>query len=306
VLHSAIGPVQDSIPITGTLDVQTSGTGVWLTSDYGSEILSGMGAGGGDFLMYYNKPSVTLETYAPNAGIFLASADAAAGESNFTVNMHGAGDTTFLDAADPAPSVSYLTVNMQAAGQTTTLDQTPKNVLTVVNVDQPATNASVALWGNFGPVIIDGDSTTAVTIGYPLSSTGTITSGIEANVTVEGAASLVVNDTGSFLPTGAVTLTPSTISGHGLFSNDGVTVNYGGVTRTLVTWNSTSGIQFVSENWIRPLQSARAAAVKVAPTRQVKLALEHLDLQLAPKLGLHPASNATVDVLAAPGELVDR
>ncbi len=205
-LHSCITLVGDSIPITGNLDVQTSGTSVQLNS-YGpgySQYLSGMGVGGGDYLAYSNKPTVTLETYAPNAGVFLDAPDAAVGESNFMVNMH-------------------------AAGENTTIDSTPKNVQTVVNVDPPDANATVALWGNFGPVIIDGDSTTAVAVGFPLNSTGPITQGIEADVWVEGASSLVVNDHGNVTTAENVTVTDQSISGSGLFGNSGVTLYYGGV-----------------------------------------------------------------------------
>jgi hypothetical protein len=70
-------------------------------------------------------------------------------------------------------------------------------------------------------------------------------------------ASLVVSDTGS-LVLGTVTLTPSTITGPGLFGiyslfgNSGVSVSYSNVGRTLVTWDSPSGIEFLSENWIHP------------------------------------------------------
>jgi hypothetical protein len=205
-LHSGLGVVYDYIPITGTLDVQTSGTDVQLISYYpgGQQYLSGMGFGGGDLLGFSNKPAVTLDTYATNASIFLDGADAAVGESYFTVNMH-------------------------AANETTTLDQTPKNVTTVVNVDPPATDASVAVWGNFGPVIIDGDSSTVVNIGYPLASTKIITSGIEADVTVEDAASLVVNNSGNTSTFETVKVTEQTISGSGLFGNSDVTLRYGGL-----------------------------------------------------------------------------
>src|SRR5262249_46252200 len=158
VLNSSYGGIYDGFAITGNLDVQSSGTQVQLNSYFpnGPQYFSGLSNGAGNGLYFAGKPSVTLDEFAPNASIFLDDADAAIGESYFTVNMH-------------------------AANETTTLDQTPKNVLTIVNVDQPATNASVAVWGNFGEVLIDGNSTTGVNIGYPLNSAGPITSGIEAN-----------------------------------------------------------------------------------------------------------------------------
>jgi hypothetical protein len=202
VLNSSFGGgITDDFLITGTLGVLTSATQMQLNS-YGDQYLSGLG-NGADFGLYYSgKPSVTLDAFAPNASIF-------------------------LDAPDAAPGLSYFTVNMHAAAETTTLDQTPKNVVTVVNVDPPATNAYVALWGNFGPVIIDGDSSTGVSVGYPLNSTGSITSGIEANVTVEGASYLTVNNTGNTSAFENLTVTDNTISG--LFANSAVTLEYGGI-----------------------------------------------------------------------------
>jgi hypothetical protein len=91
----------------------------------------------------------------------------------------------------------------------------------------------VNLWGNFGPVQINGNSTTGVNLGWPLSSTGTITSGIEANVGVQGASHLVIDDSGNTSTFENVKVTEHTIStnspGASLFGNDAVTLTYGGV-----------------------------------------------------------------------------
>jgi hypothetical protein len=234
----SIGGVYDSIPITGTLDIQTSGTNVQLNSyaNYGpSQQLSGMGSGGGGSLVYSNKGYVQLEDYAVNANITLKASSAAPGEQYFEVNMHGAGDTTTIAA-------------------------TPSNVITdVVTYIAPVANqATVNLEANAGPVDIGGNSTTSVTIGQLLGNGLSTTRGIQANVTVAGAESLVVIDTGS-LVLGTVTLTPSTITGPGLFfgldslfGNSGVSVSYSNVGRTLVTWDSPAGIEVLSENWIHP------------------------------------------------------
>jgi hypothetical protein len=217
------GRITDVFPITGTLDVHASGTQVQLVSygPGGGQYMSGLGNGAGSFLAYDGKPSVTLDASAPKATIFLDAPDAAVGESYFTVNMHGAGEMT-------------------------TLDQTPENVTTVVNVDPPATKAIVAVWGNFGPVIIDGDSTTAVNIGYPLASTGTITSGIEANVTVEGASSLVVNNSGNVSTFEYVTVTDQSISGSGLFGNSNVTLTYGGIPSLVIVTGQVGDLYTVA------------------------------------------------------------
>jgi hypothetical protein len=204
VLNSSFGgEIADNLPITGTLDVQTSGTQVGLNSSGPGEeqFFSGLGNGAGSGLAFSGKPSVILDTFAPNASIF-------------------------LDAPDAAPGLNSFTVNMHAAGEATTIDQTPKNVETVVIVESSATNAQVALWGNFGPVLIDGNSSTGVGVGYPLASTGTITSGIEANVTVENASYLVVNNSGNTETFEQVKVTEQTISGSGLFGNSSVTLEY--------------------------------------------------------------------------------
>jgi hypothetical protein len=218
VLSSAVASVNDSIPITGVLDVHTSGTQVQLASHGpgGDQYLSGLGNGAGSMLAYECKPAVYLETSAPNASIFLDAPDAAVGESSFTVEMH-------------------------AAAETTTLDETPKNVQTVALVDPYATKANVAVWGNFGPVFIAGNSSTGVNVGFP-SSTGPVTRGIEANVTVDGASSLVVNNIGDVSTDENVTVTEHTIGGTGLFGSPGVTLSYGGVGQIdLLTGTLTDG-----------------------------------------------------------------
>jgi hypothetical protein len=259
-LHSAIAQVWDLIPITGVLDVQTSGTAPQLTSNgpYGGQVLSGMGVGGGDNLHFAGKPAVYLETYAPNASIFLDAPDPG-GESSFTVDMH-------------------------AAGETTTLDETPKNVQTVALVEPSATKANVAVWGNFGPVFIAGNSSTGVSVGYPLNSTGTVTHGIEANVTVDGASSLVVNNIGDDSTDENVTVTDHTIGGTGLFGSPGVTLSYGGVGQIdLITGRLTDGFTVApsspnavfTSNIIISTDSLKAFQVTVVVT-----APSHLNLTL--------------------------
>jgi hypothetical protein len=198
--------VFDSLPITGTLDVPTFGAHPQLVSygPGGQNYFSGLAASGGagNYFAFSNIPTVVVDAYAANAGVFLDNPDAAVGEH-------------------------YFTVNMRYTGQTTTMNQTPKDVTTVVNSD--ASNTNAALWGNFGPVIIDGNSSTAVNIGYPFSSTGTITSGIEANVTVEGGASMIVNNSGNTKTFENVKVTEQSISGSGLFGSNNVTLQYGGI-----------------------------------------------------------------------------
>jgi hypothetical protein len=282
VLHSAIGSVYDGIPITGIFDVQTSGTSVGLTNQgyTSSQVLYGMGVGGGDYLAYSNKPDVTLDTFAPNASVFLDAPDAAVGES-------------------------YFAVNMRAAGQTTTIDETPKNVLTVANADPPATQSSVALWGNFGPVIIDGNSATAVNVGYPLNSTGPVTRGIEANVTVVSASSLVVNNSGNTSTFENVTVTDHTISGSGLFGNNNVIVSYsnvgtlildtGHVSDTYTVVGSRPGARFSSTIDIIDLCAGQFHAdVFVDSGSHLNLSLNKVQLGSAAGLTIHPGGGNVV------------
>jgi hypothetical protein len=208
-LGTGIGSVVDSIPITGTFDVQTSGTGVQLTSNAGYgpyQQLSGLGNGGGGWMEFSNKPTVTLEEYSENATVFLDTTTAAPEERNFNLNMHEADDNT-------------------------TIDMTPSNVVTNVttNFAPVANNASVTVWGNADPVIINGNSSTEVSVGYPLGNGLDTTRGIKANVSVVGASSLSLSDDGNDLSHENVKVTNYTISGSGLFGSNAVTLFYGDV-----------------------------------------------------------------------------
>lgn len=270
---NGIPKVVDEIAITGDLDVETSGTSVQLASygPGGQQYLTGLGSGGGGTLGYSGKPAVTLETFAPNASVFLDAPDAAVGESSFSVNMH-------------------------AAGATTTIDETPKNVVTTANAE--AANASVALWGNFGPVNINGNASTAVNIGYPLTSTGPVTRGIEANVTVQGASNLIIDDTGNVSTPENVTVNEFSVSGTGLFGNNAV-VDYYSVASvdlfagrladeyTVEGDGFTSGIQITDE-----FSSSFRTDVYVNPDSHLNLAMWNDTTQLA-ELFIH-----TVDLTA--------
>ncbi len=199
-LHSALTSVADFIQITGTLDVQTSGTAVWLSNlNFGTQTLTGMGFGGGDNLTYANKPTVTLETFAFEADAFLNAASPATLESNFSVIMHGVGAST-----------SILTT---ASGVTTDVTAQGKNQ--EVNVE-----------ANSSFVLIQGNSSSLVFLGHLLANGRYTTQGIQANVNVLNAQVLQMSDSGDSRPEN-VTVTDTTISGTGLFGNDAVKVFYG-------------------------------------------------------------------------------
>ena len=210
-LKSGIASVTDKIQITGTFDVQTSSSVALSGSNGSTQQLSFTGGGGGGTtLTYANKPEVFVDQSAPNAFDFLDATAAATGEQSFTVNMHAAGDNT-------------------------TIDMTPSNVVTNVsaNVAPVANNESVTVWGNGDRVVISGNSSTQVSIGFPLSNGLDTTRGIQADVWVFGASSLSLSDSGNQSTQENVMVTEYTISGSGLFGNDGVTVVYEGVAKNV-------------------------------------------------------------------------
>ncbi len=213
-LHNAIASVNDFFQITGTLDVQTSGTSVVLSGSSGvTQTLSGMGFGGGDTLTYANKPTVVLEEYAANANVLLNAAAPDALEQFFEVNLHGAGDSTVIAT-------------------------TPSRVVTDVltTVAPVANQASVYLRGNRDTVSVQGNSSTFLSVGQPLSNGEFSTKGIQSSVVVSGVGSLFLSDSGNVSTPENVTVTQSTISGTGLFGNNGATLFYFNVgTVNLVT-----------------------------------------------------------------------
>jgi hypothetical protein len=199
--------VVDEIAITGTLDVQTSGTNVVLSGVNGStQTLSGMGFGGGGTLLYQDMPTVVLETYAVNAHVQLNATASETSENLFEVNMHGANDSTTIAA-------------------------TPSNVETGVQTDvAPVPNqASVTLQASAGPVYVVGTPSTSVFMGNELSNGEYSTKGIQADVLIDGAETLQVLNNGNVSTQENVTVTPSKIFSTGLFGNNNVVLTYAGV-----------------------------------------------------------------------------
>jgi hypothetical protein len=202
---STINAFTDFLPITGTDDVQASGTNVVLGKFSGT--LTGLSTGaGGSLLNFANKPTVQLDENAANATIHLNGV-AENSQSLFEVNLHGAGDSTIIAA-------------------------TPVGVVTEVQTDiaPVANSASVILDANTGPVVVNGNSSTALRIGQQLSNGLFSTQGIQGNVTVQGAGSLSLLDNGNNSTAQNVTVTEKSVSGTGLFGNNNVVLSYGGVT----------------------------------------------------------------------------
>jgi hypothetical protein len=193
----------DSFKTTGTLDVQTHSGNLSLSGSNGvTQTLSGLSAasGAGDTLTYSNKSLVQLDVFEEGNGtLTLGATAAAAGEKTFTLQLNNSAvnDVVFIDA-------------------------TPGNVTTNVTVN--GTGSFVNLLANSGPVSVQG-------IGAPSLALGDAngTAGIQANVNVQGARQLVVDDTNNTTTQENVRVTESTISGTGLFGNSAAVVDYSNI-----------------------------------------------------------------------------
>ena len=201
-IEPGIHSVLDSIPITGNFNISTSSPGVTLNN---IQEPTGLGNGGGGSLYFNNKPNVALTDFASNASVFV-DAIAEPGEQTLRIDMAGASDTT-------------------------TLDMTPNNVQTTVRTFQDGDFVNVWGNGNAAPVTIDGfGHSTDVSVGYPLGNGLFTTSGIQANVTVNGVSSMVVSDNGNDTTNESVKVTNSSISGSGLFGNVVTSLFYNNIT----------------------------------------------------------------------------
>jgi hypothetical protein len=213
---SAITSVVDFLPITGTDDVQMSGTNVTLLNANNNEI-TGLGPGaGGSLLNFWHKPTLELDELAANA----------------TIHLNDPGHGPLPGVPDPPEPSPLLVVNLHGAGDTTIIAATPANEVTEVQtVIAPVANpASVLLEANAGPVQVNGSSSTTLRIGQQLSNGLFSTQGIQGNVTVQGAGSLSLLDNGDNSKAQNVTVTEKSVSGTGLFGNNNVALSYGGVT----------------------------------------------------------------------------
>lgn len=295
-LDNAITSVNDFFQVTGLFDVQTSGTNVVLSGSNGStQTLSGMGFGGGDTLTYANKNNVQLDEYAVNANVNLTATARDSLENFFTVQLHGAGDTSTIVA-------------------------TPSNVFTEVRADiAPVANqATIYLRSNAGGVAVTGTSSTQLIVGQPQSNGEFSTKGIRANVTAIGVGLVFMSDSGNTSVPETVTVTESTISGSGLFGNNGARLFYQNVgTVSLVTGQdsdeyvvegSHSGAKFTSKIAITYFSTLLSnvlirADVYVDSGSQLNLELfnntkqdAELDIHTAGSAGLPGTLNGTVDV----------
>jgi hypothetical protein len=202
VFSGAIASVADEVPdTTTTLFVDTSAQAVTLTSRNGHTAqFSGLASGGGgNTLTFLDKTSVALELLGPNA-------------------------TATLDA--PAAPRGLKTLQARLFGNSDTLDikATPSRVETFAFAN--GLLDTVLLRGNSGRVIIQGASPSLVILGTDADPSKSVTAGIKADVSVSGAGLLEILDEGNVKTREQVTVTESTVTGKGLFGNDGVVLTY--------------------------------------------------------------------------------
>jgi hypothetical protein len=198
---STIGSVTDSVKIASpALDVEAFGRSVSLSGSNGvTQTLSGLSSGGaGDSLTFSHKDLVDLEMETANASATLNATAAAAGEQFFVVGLLNSNQGLHVNATPSTVATSAV-----ASGQ----------------------GDAVFLNGNSGRVFINGSSSTLAMLGTGFGQTG-VTSGIKADVSVEGVGRLAVTDPGNFSTQEHVNVTESTISGTGLFGNNAVVVDY--------------------------------------------------------------------------------
>jgi hypothetical protein len=215
LFFSAGTGVTDELPISGVLKVIEEGN-AYVGPVVGNKAeISGMGPGGGDFLLYANKPYVELSADGPNTTTTVGTV-AATGENSFQVFMNASGETTNIDETSFGVSTfiwaygkgdSVYTVNNQS----------------YVGIWCYGSDDTVTIASNKFAVQVQGNSTTTVTIGAGDIGNGS-TRGIDANIDVNGAQYLNINDTGNSGE--SMTVSNGTITGKGLFGNNSVTIYY--------------------------------------------------------------------------------
>jgi hypothetical protein len=202
---NAITSVLDELPINTPVGVEAFGQAITLSDSVGgTEALSGLASGGGgNTFAFANKGNVALELLSDNASADLNAQAAATGLKDILVSTHRPNDTVNIDT-------------------------TPSSVTT--DVEMEGLHDQVNLRANSGQVNIDCYVDAQVTVGSnPSSFSQSVTSGINANVSVFGALTLSILDGGNATTKEQVKVTESTIAGTGLFGNNNVVLTYGGI-----------------------------------------------------------------------------
>jgi hypothetical protein len=236
--------VVDELPITGKFEVTESGDALLEQGPGGSLLgtaeLLNMGSGGGDTLYFSEKPNVILTAAAPNSTTTLFAATPTL-ENSFWVVMNAPGQTvgvlgtaagvsTLVFADDNSQTVDVGALGPQFTGASA--------IQGSVGISCCGSGDSVNIAANDATVNIQGDSTTNVLIGLRLANSNYYeTNVILANIVVNGAANLTVDDSGNHLNFSDVTVANGTITGNGLFGNNNVTVSFSNVPIVVVEWS---------------------------------------------------------------------
>jgi hypothetical protein len=200
-LSGAISRVADEVDNASPLILQTAAPSIDLTGTDGViETLSGLtGTGiGGNVLSFKGIANVELETRGTNETVTLNATAAAQGLHSLSV-VTGGNSTTQINATPITSGTSVFkgTFVSDFGGQ--------------VNV---AANA--------GTVGINGNSSTTVNLGTsPNNPSKSVTSDINAFVSIQNVGALNIYDGGNTTTKENVTLTPSSITGTGLFGPNG-------------------------------------------------------------------------------------
>ncbi len=286
-LAPSIYNVTDYIQITGTFDVQTSGTAVQLEDGGDSgladpAIFSGLGSGGGSLALGYAfKPFVVLDEYSADAGVGGEVYDESR-EQSFTVNLHGAGDSAIING-------------------------TPSSVLTTVNtvVAPVANQAAVYVQASAGPVTVNANSSTYVALGAEQSNGLYSTQDIQGTVVVNGAGTLAILDTGNTSQENVV-VTPDSISGSGLFGTSSVTIWYNQVGSVYISTGAAGDAYTIETTSTAPEFFSTITIVDNSTTQFVALVnvnpSSNLNLQLYNNAT--PQNEAQLLFLLQPGETV--
>jgi hypothetical protein len=263
---SAIGSVTDSIRSDGIL-IGAFGAKVTLSDSDGlTQKLSGLSLGGaGDTFTFKNKGFVGLSLESAGASASLTATAAAAGEKTFSVALRGNGASVDIKAT---PSTVETDVLAGGASLSNT--------------------AQVNLEANSGVVKIVGGSATTVIVGQTVSPGEEVTSGIKANVSVDGVKEVSLVDNGNRSTKENVAVTESTIFGTGLFGNSAVKLTYldtgfvnfetGQLAETYTVRASKPGARFSSPIAINDLfpKAALTVDVIVDPDSGLNLHVFHL------------------------------
>jgi hypothetical protein len=204
--------VSDEVANASSLLVHTTAPSIDFTGTNGvTDTLSGLasGTGGGGTLTFEGKASLVLDAEASNETVTLNATAAAQGLKSIFVGQQGTNSTTQINATPASGGTSsFVGVTVQ--------DFSEQDVTNVAAVSAPLT-------------IDGGGSSNTINLGSnPANPSKSVTSGINAQVTIQSEALFNIYDGGNTTTQENVTLTPTSITGTGLFGPKG-SVQYSSV-----------------------------------------------------------------------------